>query len=60
MDKSRSTKKGKSAGASLRKSAMQEERKIETRKGSELLKGEQRFEERSWSSDGKSAGAKQR
>jgi hypothetical protein len=60
MDKPRTTGKGKSAGASLRKSAKQEERKIEARKGSQLLKGEQRFEERSKSSDGKSAGAKQR
>ena len=60
MDKPQATGKGKAAGASLRKSAKQEERKIETRKGSELLKGEKRFEERSKSSDGKSAGAKQR
>ena len=59
MDKSHATSKGKAAGAALRKSAKQEERKIEARKGSQLVKGEKRFEERSKSSDGKSAGAKQ-
>ena len=52
--------KGKAAGASLRKAAKQDERKIEAQKGSELPKGEKRFEERSKSSDGKSAGTKQR
>ena len=52
--------KAKQPALRLRKSAKQEERKIEARKGSELLKGEKRFEERSKSSDGKSAGAKQR
>ena len=54
------TEKGKAAGASLRKAAKQEELKIEAQKGSELRKGEKRFEERSKSSDGKSAGEKQR
>ena len=39
--------KGKAAGASLRKAAKQDERKIEAQKGSELPKGEKRFEERS-------------
>ena len=54
------TEKGKAAGASLRKAAKQEEHKIEAQEGSELRKGEKHFEERSKSSDGKSAGAKQR
>ena len=50
------TEKGKATGASLRQAAKQEERKIEAQKGSDLRKGEKRFEERSKSSDGKSAG----
>jgi hypothetical protein len=37
------TEKGKAAGASLRKAAKQEERKIEAQKGSDLRKGEKRF-----------------
>ncbi len=53
------TRKGKEAARGLRKAAANEERKVEARKGSELKKGEKRFEERSKSSDGKSAGAKQ-
>ena len=36
-----------------------DERKVEAKKGSALKKGAKRFEERSRSSDGKSAGAKQ-
>lgn len=59
-EKSAVTAKGKAAGASLRKSAGKEERKIEASKGSDLAKGAKRFEERSKSSDGKSAGTKQR
>ncbi|WP_274628086.1 hypothetical protein [Arvimicrobium flavum] len=54
------TKTGKEAARDLRKSTAQEERKVEARKGSDLKKGEQRFEERAKSSDGRSAGAKQR
>lgn len=53
------TGKGKEAARGLRKAAADEERKVEARKGSKLKKGEKRFEERSRSSDGKSAGAKQ-
>ncbi|MCV9960415.1 hypothetical protein OIU34_00760 [Pararhizobium sp. BT-229] len=53
------TKKGKESAKGLRRSAAQEEKKVEARKGSELAKGAERFEERSKSSDGKSAGAKQ-
>lgn len=54
------TPKGKEAAAGLRRSAANDEKKVEARKGSDLKKGEKRFEERSKSSDGKSAGAKQR
>ena len=54
------TAKGKEAARGLRKAAAEEERKVEARKGSELKKGEKRFEERSKSSNGKSAGSKQR
>jgi len=41
------TAKGKEAARGLRKAAAEEERKVEARKGSELKKGEKRFEERS-------------
>ena len=51
--------KGQGSGQGLRKAAASEERKVEARKGSELEKGEKRFEERSRSSDGKSAATKQ-
>jgi hypothetical protein len=54
------TKRGKESGQGLRQAAAAEERKVETEKGSDLKKGEKRFEERARSSDGKSAGAKQR
>jgi hypothetical protein len=54
------TAKGKEAARGLRKASANEERKVEARKGSELKKGAARFDERSRSSDGKSAGAKQR
>jgi len=54
------TKVGKAAAAGLKRSAKAEERKTEAHKGSDLKKGAERFEERSKSSDGKSAGAKQR
>lgn len=52
--------RGSADGASLKKSIREEERKIEASKGSDLAKGATRFEERSKSSDGKSAGTKQR
>jgi hypothetical protein len=54
------TAKGKQAAASLKQAAKKDERKTEARKGSDLAKGAKRFEERSNSSDGKSAGDKQR
>ena len=54
------TEKGKQAARGLRKSTATEERKVEAQKGSDLAKGSERFEERSKSSDGKSAGTKQR
>jgi hypothetical protein len=50
---------GKESAKGLRQAAADEERKIEAAKGSDLKKGEKRFEERSKSSDGKSAGRKQ-
>lgn len=53
------TEDGKAAAAGLQDAAAKEERKVEAEKGSDLKKGADRFEERSRSSDGKSAGAKQ-
>ena len=52
------TAKGKQAAGGLRQAAARDERKTET--GHPLKKGAARFEERSKSSDGKSAGAKQK
>jgi len=54
------TPQGKEAARGLRESAAREEEKVEDRKGSELKKGAERFDERAKSSDGKSAGEKQR
>lgn len=54
------TPTGRQAAKGLRKAAAGEERKVEARKGSDLEKGAKRFEERSRSSDGKGAGAKQK
>jgi hypothetical protein len=54
------TKEGREAARGLRKAAAKEERKVEAKKGSPLKKGAQRFDERSRSSDGKSAASKQR
>ena len=51
---------GKESARGLKRAAAADERKTEAEKGSDLLKGAKRFEERSKSSDGKSAGAKQR
>ena len=53
------TETGKKAAKGLRRSTAREEREIEAETGSELTKGKDRFEERSKSSDGRSAGAKQ-
>lgn len=54
------TPKGKAAAKGLRQATAREERKVEAQTGHELKKGEKRFEERSKSSDGKSAGTKQK
>lgn len=45
------TRKGKDAAAGLKEAAAKEERKVEARKGSDLKKGAERFEERAMSSD---------
>ena len=54
------TAKGKEASKGLHKAAAADERKTEARKGGDLKKGAARFDERSRSSDGKSAGTKQK
>ncbi|OAP35857.1 hypothetical protein AU381_16900 [Sinorhizobium glycinis] len=54
------TAKGKKSAGGLHKSAAKEEKKVEAQKGSDLAKGADRFEERSKSSDGRSAATKQR
>ncbi len=54
------TAKGKQSARDLHKSTAKEEKKVEAQKGSDLAKGAKRFDERSKSSDGKSAGAKQK
>jgi hypothetical protein len=53
------TATGKASAKGLRQATAAEERKIEAAKGSPLSKGAERVEERSRSSDGKSAGRKQ-
>lgn len=54
------TPQGKEGAREFRESTAREERKVEEQKGSDLKKGADRFDERSESSDGKNAGAKQR
>jgi len=54
------TAKGKKAAAGLQAAAAKDESKTERAMGKDLAKGAKRFDERSKSSDGKSAGAKQR
>ncbi|MDK1388684.1 hypothetical protein QN224_25070 [Sinorhizobium sp. 8-89] len=54
------TEKGKRSARGLHKSTAEEEQKVEAQKGSDLRKGAERFDERSKSSDGKSAGTKQK
>ncbi|MBA8904447.1 MULTISPECIES: hypothetical protein [Aminobacter] len=54
------TAKEKEAARGLRKAAAREESKVEAKTGRDFKKGEQRFEERAKSSDGKSAGSKQK
>ncbi len=51
--------KGKKASKGLHESTRVEEHKVEVEKGSHLKKGEERFEERSRSSDGKGVIEKQ-
>ncbi|MCG6114748.1 MAG: hypothetical protein MEQ84_06055 [Mesorhizobium sp.] len=53
------TDKGKKASEGLHESTRVEEHKVEVQKGSHLKKGEERFEERSKSSDGKGVEEKQ-
>lgn len=50
------TEKGKKSARGLHKAPRADERKVEAEKDSDLAKGADRFEERSRSSDGKSAG----
>ncbi|MHA6641776.1 hypothetical protein [Mesorhizobium sp. A623] len=54
------TAKGKASSKGLMDAAAKNERKTEAATGKPLKKGEKRFEERSKSSDGKSAGTKQK
>ncbi|WP_192256942.1 hypothetical protein [Mesorhizobium silamurunense] len=54
------TKKGKESAKGLRQASAQDERKTESETRRPLKKGAARFEERSKSSDGKSAGLKQK
>ncbi|MBX9453739.1 MAG: hypothetical protein ACT6RL_17920 [Neoaquamicrobium sediminum] len=49
------SKKGNEAGKHLRTAAAKEERKVEARKGGDLKKGADRFEERAESANGKGA-----
>lgn len=53
------TAKGRESSKEFKKQAAAEEQKVERAKGSPLKKGAERFDERSKSSDGKSAGEKQ-
>ena len=53
------TDKGRQGARDLADATAAEERKTEAEKGSDLRKGADRFEERSRSSDGRSAGDKQ-
>ncbi len=50
------TEKGRKSARGFKDSTKKEEKKIEARKGSDLAKGADRVEERSRSSDGRSAG----
>lgn len=59
-DEKKSSKPGEQAAEGLRQAAAEEEAKIESKTGQDLAKGADRFEERSKSSDGKSAEDKQK
>lgn len=54
------TEDGKEGARGLHKAARADERTVEAETDSDLAKGADRFEERSQSSDGRSAGEKQR
>ena len=56
----KTSKKGEEAAKGLREAAAKEEAKNERNMGRDLAKGADRFDERSRSSDGKSAAAKQK
>ncbi|MBJ7407486.1 MAG: hypothetical protein JHD07_30965 [Bradyrhizobium sp.] len=58
-DERKSSKAGQQAAEGLREAASKDEAKNESRMGHDLAKGADRFEERSKSSDGKSAEEKQ-
>lgn len=53
------TEEGRESARGLKESTRADEKKTEENMDSELAKGKDRFEERSKSSDGKSAGTKQ-
>jgi hypothetical protein len=59
-DERKSSKAGKRAAEGLREATAKEEVKNESKTGHDLAKGADRFEERSKSSDGKSAKEKQK
>lgn len=59
VDEQKSSKAGKRASEGLLEAASKDEAKNESKMGHDLAKGADRFEERSKSSDGKTAEAKQ-
>jgi hypothetical protein len=59
-DERKSSKAGERAAEGLREATAKEEAKNESKTGHDLAKGADRFEERSKSSDGKSAKEKQK
>jgi hypothetical protein len=59
-DERKSSKAGERAAKGLREATAKEEAKNESKTGHDLAKGADRFEERSKSSDGKSAKEKQK
>jgi uncharacterized protein YaiI (UPF0178 family) len=60
MTNEKSSKAGERAAEGLREATAKEEEKNESKTGHDLAKGADRFEERSKSSDGKSAKEKQK
>jgi hypothetical protein len=59
-DEPKSSKAGERAAEGLREATAKEEAKTESKMGHDLAKGADRFEERSKSSDGRSAKEKQK